>query len=124
MDVPEEVGLQRQAAADRLVAALAASTDPVLAYQANLLAGLPPQSPEATSRRSQIANSPMARALLRVFEQDAKTRHHTYRKWQGPHWTLTCLAMIDYPPRRSGAASAGEPGGTTGCSPSTSSNRR
>ncbi len=98
MDVPEEVGLQRQAAADRLVAALAASTDPVLAYQANLLAGLPPQSPEATSRRSQIANSPMARALLRVFEQDAKTRHHTYRKWQGPHWTLTCLAMIDYPP--------------------------
>ncbi|HSN44614.1 MAG TPA: hypothetical protein VLR88_11245 [Propionibacteriaceae bacterium] len=40
----------------------------------------------------------MARALLRIFEQDAKTLHHTYRKWQGPHWTLTCLALIDYPP--------------------------
>ena len=32
-----------------------------------------------------------------MFEQDAKTLHHTYRKWQGPHWTLTCPAMIDYP---------------------------
>ena len=40
----------------------------------------------------------MARALFRVFEQDAKTLQHTYRKWQGPHWTLTCLAMIDHPP--------------------------
>jgi hypothetical protein len=35
---------------------------------------------------------------MRVFEQDEKTLHHVYRKWQGPHWTLTCLAMIDYPP--------------------------
>ena len=35
---------------------------------------------------------------MRVFEQDEKTLHHVYRKWQGPHWTLTCLAMVDYPP--------------------------
>ena len=35
---------------------------------------------------------------MRVFEQDDKSLHHVYRKWQGPHWTLTCLAMIDYPP--------------------------
>ncbi|MBA3019691.1 hypothetical protein [Propionicimonas sp.] len=98
MDVSEAFGLTPQAASDQLVAALAASADPVLAYRASLLAGLRPQSAEATAMRSQIANSPMAQALLRVFEQDAKTRHHTYRKWQGPHWTLTCLAMIDYPP--------------------------
>lgn len=35
---------------------------------------------------------------MRVFEQDEKIRHHVYRKWQRPHWTLTCLALIDYPP--------------------------
>ena len=33
-----------------------------------------------------------------MFEQDEKSLHHVYRKWQGPHWTLTCLALIDYPP--------------------------
>ena len=64
----------------------------------------------------------MARALLRVFEQDDKTLHHAYRKWQGPHWTLTCLAMIDYPPgdERCGRWRAGS---TTGCSHGTSSSR-
>ena len=40
----------------------------------------------------------MARALFRVFEQDAKTLQHTYRKWQGPHWTLAGLAELGYPP--------------------------
>ena len=78
--------------------AVAASDDPVLAYKASLLGGLDPGSAEAITMRDRIPGSPMARALLRVFEQDAKTLHHTYRKWQGPHWTLTCLAMIDYPP--------------------------
>lgn len=80
-----------------MVEALAASADPVLAYKASLVLGLEPESSEATAMRDRIAGSPIARALLRVFEQDAKTLHHTYRKWQGVHWTLTCLAMIDYP---------------------------
>jgi len=78
--------------------AVAASDDPVLAYKASLLGGLDPGSAEATTMRDRIPGSPMARALLRVFEQDAKTLHHIYRKCQGPHWTMTCLAMIDYPP--------------------------
>ena len=90
--------MQRRAASERLVESLAASDDPVLAYKASLLAGMDPDSAEASTMRGRIPGSPMARALLRVFEQDAKTLHHTYRKWQGPHWTLTCLAMIDYPP--------------------------
>ena len=38
----------------------------------------------------------MARALLRGRETPRTV--HAYRKWQGPHWTLTCLALIDYPP--------------------------
>jgi hypothetical protein len=36
--------------------------------------------------------------LLRVVRAGRKTLQHTFRKWQGPHWTLVCLAMIDYPP--------------------------
>lgn len=85
-------------ASSLLVERLAASDDPVLAYRASLLAGLDPDSARAHSLRARITESPMATALLRVFEQDSKTMHHTYRKWQGPHWTLTSLAMIDFPP--------------------------
>jgi hypothetical protein len=57
-----------------------------------------PTAAEARALQGQIPGSPTARALLRIFEQDDKTLHHVYRKWQGPHWTLTCLALIDYPP--------------------------
>jgi hypothetical protein len=81
-----------------LVESLKASDDPVLAFKASILAGLDPASAEARSIRDRIPGSPMARALLRVLGQDEKTLHQTYRKWQGPHWTLTLLAMIDYPP--------------------------
>ncbi len=84
-------------AAEAVVRELAASDDPVLAYKASLLQGLDPESTKARVMRGRIADSPMARSLLRVLEQDDKTLSHTYRKWQGPHWTLTCLAMIDYP---------------------------
>lgn len=94
----EAVPAERRAASRRLVEHLAASDDPVIAYKAGLLSGLDSDSAEAASLRSRISDSPRARALLRIFEQDAKTLGHTYRKWQGPHWTLTCLAMIDYPP--------------------------
>ena len=40
----------------------------------------------------------MARALLRGREPDGTIRTHPYQKWQGPHWTLVWLALIDYPP--------------------------
>ena len=93
-----EARAQRRAASERLVESLVVSDDPVLAYQAALLTGVRAESAEAATLRDRIPGSPRARALLRVLEQDAKTLHHTYRKWQGPHWTLTCLAMIDYPP--------------------------
>ena len=92
-----EVLVGRHSESDALIEQLAASTDPVLAYKASLLAGLDPDSAKARSMQDRVRSSSMARALLQVFEQDAKTLHHTYRKWQGPHWTLTCLAMIDYP---------------------------
>lgn len=68
----------------RLVERLVSSDDPVLAYKAGLLAGWDPDSVEARSAQSWIAVSPTAGALLRIFEQDATTLQHTYRKWQGP----------------------------------------
>jgi hypothetical protein len=63
-----------------------------------VLRGLDPASDEATALRERIAASPMAVALRRVLDQDTKTLQHTYRKWQGPHWSLVSLAQIDHPP--------------------------
>ena len=97
MGAPTEIRVQRRAASASMVKQLAASKDPVLAYKASLLAEPNLDASKAGSMRDRIPDSLMAQALLRIFEQDAKTLHHTYRKWQGPHWTLTCLAMIDYP---------------------------
>ena len=94
---PAEVHARGHDASDVLLEEIAASADPVLAYRSSLLTGLDPDSATARSLRERITGSPISRALLRVFEQDAKTLSHTYRKWQGPHWTLTCLAMIDHP---------------------------
>ena len=98
MPVARDAGTERRVASDRLVQTLSGSDDPVLAYKASLLGGISPTSAEARAIHARIPGSPAARALLRVFEQDEKILHHTYRKWQGPHWTLTCLALIDYPP--------------------------
>ena len=92
---------QRRAASEQLIERLASSDDPVLAYKAGLLAGMSSESAEERALQARIPDSPTASALLRIFEQDEKTLHHVYRKWQGPHWTLTCLALIDYPPGNS-----------------------
>ncbi len=81
---------------ERLLGALGESADPVLSYKAQGMLGATPAA--ARALRSRIADAPMSRDLLRVFEQDERTLHHTYRKWQGPHWTLVLLALIDYPP--------------------------
>jgi hypothetical protein len=98
MAVARDAATQRREASGRLVQRLCGSDDAVLAYKASLLAGVSPTSAAARRLRARIPASPAARALLRVFDQDEKTLRHTYRKWQGPHWTLTCLALIDYPP--------------------------
>lgn len=82
----------------RLLGHLAASDDPVLAYKARLLLGLDTGSDEAIALRHKIAGSAMARALLSGREPDGTIRTRAYKKWQGPHWTLVSLALIDYPP--------------------------
>lgn len=70
----------------------------MLVYKAGLLADRSSESAEARALQARIPDSPTARVMLRAFDQDEKTLHHVYLKWQGLHWTLTCLALIDYPP--------------------------
>jgi hypothetical protein len=80
-----------------LIAALALSEDPILAYKAGLLVARPPRDEaRLDALRARIPETPMARALLRGREVAGEV--HPYKKWQGPHWTLVSLALIDYPP--------------------------
>lgn len=59
----------------------------------------------ATVAPPQPAVAAAARALLsrraadgRIITAAARGQTHPYQKWQGPHWTLVCLAEIGYPP--------------------------
>jgi hypothetical protein len=89
----------RTLAGDALLARLAGSPDPVLAYQARLLAGeAPTGTPVAPGVRAAIPGSTRAVALLSHRAADGTIRLHPYAKWQGPHWTLYSLALIGYPP--------------------------
>jgi hypothetical protein len=42
----------------------------------------------------EVQRSPLARRLLAAADR----LPHPYQKWQGPHFTLICLAEIGYPP--------------------------
>ena len=89
----------RLAASRALVARLASSDDPVVAYKArSLVLGLAEDTPEARALRARIAGSPRARALLAHRTADGTIPTNPYKKWQGPHWALYSLAQLDYPP--------------------------
>ena len=76
-----------------------AGQDPILSYRMSVLqSGAALDPPGLDTLRARIPQSPIARALLRGREISEEFLAHAYRKWQGPHWTLMCLAMIDYPP--------------------------
>ncbi|HEY6012624.1 MAG TPA: hypothetical protein VIU37_01405 [Candidatus Limnocylindrales bacterium] len=78
---------------------LAASADVVVAYQARTrILGVAESDPAAVSLRASIADSSRARALLSHRLPDGTIPLNAYAKFQGPHWTLVCLAQIDYPP--------------------------
>jgi len=77
----------------------------VLAYQARVLAlGADPSRPELVKLRDSIASSPRAQALLGGRRPDGTIGLYPYAKFQGPHWTLVSLALIDYPPGDPGLA--------------------
>ncbi len=76
-----------------------ADRDPIRAYRMGMLrSGATTDAPGLDALRARIPESPIARALLRGRDVSKELLAHAYRKWQGPHWTLTCLVMIDYPP--------------------------
>jgi len=72
MDEASGVATWRRSRAERFVESLSGSDDPVLAYKAGLLAGMSPETREARALRAEIPGSPVARALLRIFDQDEK----------------------------------------------------
>jgi hypothetical protein len=75
-----------------------AGGDPVLQYKARLwLLEEPPDSARLKKLRAAIGSSPRARSLLAGRLPDGTIGRGPYRKWQGPHWTLYSLALIDYP---------------------------
>ena len=75
-----------------LIDSLCSHRDPVVAWRARrLLAGEAETTPPMRTLRAAIGAGTMARDLRRGLDGE---RFNTYRKWQGPHWTLYSLAEI------------------------------
>jgi len=86
-----------EAAESPILRRLLASDDPTVVLKARReLLGEPEQS-LAKLRRS-IADTDRARRLLAHRRADGTIATNPYTKWQGPHWTLVQLALIEYPP--------------------------
>ena len=84
---------------DDIVRRLAASDDPVIAYQTRVrVLGEAASDAGPAAFRAAIADSPRAQALRSRLAADGTIPLGAYAKWQGPHWTLVSLALIDYPP--------------------------
>lgn len=78
---------------------LAASGDVVVAFQASVRGlGVAASDPFVSRLHASIADAPRARALLSGRVADGTIPLGPYQKFQGPHWTLVSLALIDYPP--------------------------
>jgi len=83
-----------------IVRRLLASSEPAIRHKIRV--DVLGQAPDASLER-QIARSELARRLLRLRGKDGRImtyagrgQTHPYQKWQGPHWTLVCLAEIGY----------------------------
>ena len=78
-----------------LTDSLCAHENPVVAFRARrLLAGEAESSRALRRLRRSIGSSEMANRLLLALNGE---RFNSYRKWQGPHWTLYSLAEIGFP---------------------------
>jgi hypothetical protein len=47
--------------------------------------------------REAIRKSSNCQALLSLIQKDGTIHTNPYTKWQGPHWTLYSLALLEYP---------------------------
>ncbi len=88
---------------DTWIDGLLDSPEAAVAFRAHRrLTGDSDDDPTQRARRLQVASSDNVRRMLAHRHPDGTIRHgnetSAYRKWQGPHWTLACLAELGYPP--------------------------
>jgi hypothetical protein len=77
---------------------LLASNDPAIVYKARTgVLGQGEDDPEVQAVRQQVPDSPVVRKLLSGVRSAEFERLGAYTKWQGAHWTLACLAEVEYP---------------------------
>jgi hypothetical protein len=82
-----------------VVRSLISSDNPSIVYKTRVyLMDESPHSPHIQALAEQIKLSTNARRLLSHRLPDGTIQTNPYKKWQGPHWTLFCLAQIEYPP--------------------------
>lgn len=75
------------------------SDDPTIRYQTRVnVLGEKARSRKNVARRAEIACSPRAVTLLANRKPNGETRLQAYSKWNGAHWVLYALALLDYPP--------------------------
>jgi hypothetical protein len=81
-----------------IIKSLLSSRNPIVQYKTRkLLLNESEESARMVELRKRIRNSNVAKMLLSHVEADGTIKTNPYRKWQGPHWTLFCLAQIEYP---------------------------
>lgn len=83
-----------------IVQRLLISPEPSIKYRVKtLILNEPQDTTQNKELREEIRCSARVRSLLRNRTKDGRVEpvKHVYRKWQGAHWVLSCLADIGYP---------------------------
>ena len=78
------------------------SSNPTIQYKTKkLIVDESETSSKMIALKESIKESDVAKSLLSHIDKDGTIHTHPYKKWQGPHWTLFCLAQTEYPPNDS-----------------------
>jgi len=81
-----------------LITKLVKSKNPSIQYKTKVyLLNEDTKSKEIEDIKRKIKISEMANKLLSLRDKTGRISTNPYKKWQGPHWTLYCLAQIEYP---------------------------
>lgn len=100
---------RRGTAAASILDKLLASDNPSIVWKTRRqVLGEPDDASGMRALRRSIRNSQFTKKLLSRRRKDGTIGDAPYRKWQGPHWTLTSLVEIGYPPGDRSLASARE----------------
>ena len=81
------------------ISRLTSSVHPSVQYKVRLsVLGEDPDSDKMVKLQSTIRSSQLAKTLLSEKGRDGTIPFHPYGKYYGPHWVLTDLADLHYPP--------------------------